>query len=143
MTDEERTEYVLVPRAKPTDAMIEAYCRKLESLGWHSWVNLSTLWPEVVSASPAVDVVEALRERAEDAESTLKAWFDTSAKADAEIVPALVDSFKGYLRTSRGGGMPTKQSDAALAAFESWARLYAGLTLTPFLQALSSLEKKP
>lgn len=44
--------WVLVPAA-PTEAMIEAYCNKITSCGWQSWVNLSTLWPVVLAAVQA------------------------------------------------------------------------------------------
>jgi hypothetical protein len=44
-------DWVLVPR-EPTEAMIEAYCRKLHDLGFISWVNASTIWPVLIAAAP-------------------------------------------------------------------------------------------
>jgi Lar family restriction alleviation protein len=35
-----------------TEAMIEAYCAKLHELGFHSWVNASTVWPVLLAAAP-------------------------------------------------------------------------------------------
>lgn len=46
---------VIVP-VEPTDEMIDAYCEKIESLGFTKWANLSTLWPVVLAAAPVAEV---------------------------------------------------------------------------------------
>jgi hypothetical protein len=41
----------LVPDA-PSEAMIEAYCRKLHDLGFTAWPHLSGVWPDILAAAP-------------------------------------------------------------------------------------------
>lgn len=39
-------------QGEPTEAMSEAYCHALHNLGFTAWVNASTIWPVLLSASP-------------------------------------------------------------------------------------------
>lgn len=73
---------------------------------------------------------QSAKSRAEKAEaerdaaiSTLDAWFDRRELGHDAIDQAVLDCAKGYLRTSRVGGMPQEESDAVLAVIEDMARL--------------------
>lgn len=57
------------------------------------------------------DDPEQLKEIIHSMKSQTKAWWDIKAQNEAELKTVIVDAVKGYLRTSRNGGMPKRQSD--------------------------------
>ena len=67
--------------------------------------------------------VEAMRDERDNAISTLDAWFDRRKLGHDAIDKAVVDAASGYLRTSRVGGMPQKESDLILGVIQDMARL--------------------
>ncbi|MBO9428056.1 hypothetical protein [Sulfitobacter sp. R18_1] len=67
--------------------------------------------------------VEAAEQRAVDAEHVLKAWFDLRKLGKEQVDEAVIASTKGYLRTSRSGGMDPDESDAVEAIITDMARL--------------------
>ncbi len=71
-------------------------------------------------------------ERAEKAEAaavatrdTLNAWFDQRKLVAKEIDATVLDAVRGYLRTSRSGGMPKSTSDTVEAVLGDMVRLSA------------------
>lgn len=85
--------------------------------------------------------VARLKRQIEDERSTLKAWFEVKSMAREQMEPVFVDCVKGYLRRSRSGGMPKKQSDLVEAVLEDFARLYMGDTFWPMLLRIAE-EKR-
>lgn len=84
----------------------------------------------VMSAEEAADRIEELEaklaqavEENLDAISTLDAWFDRRKLAHDAIDQAVIAAASGYLRTSRVGGMPQKESDLILGVIQDMARL--------------------
>lgn len=61
--------------------------------------------------------------QAECAKDTLSAWFDRRELGHEAVDQAVVDAASGYLRTSRVGGMPRKQSDLIIGVIQDMARL--------------------
>ena len=61
--------------------------------------------------------------QAECAKNTLSAWFDRRELGHEAVDQAVVDAASGYLRTSRAGGMPRKQSDLIIGVIQDMARL--------------------
>lgn len=57
------------------------------------------------------DDPEELKEIIRSMESQTRGWWDIKAQNEAELKTVIIDAVKGYLRTSRNGGMPKKQSD--------------------------------
>jgi hypothetical protein len=84
-------------------------------------------------APEAGNVVSDLQEQIEDLRSTMNAWFDLSKKTEAAI-----DGLKGYLRTSKCGGMPTKLANAVEAVLENYCQIYAGRALVPVLRGIAA-----
>lgn len=82
-----------------------------------------------------------LKDQLHDAESTLKAWFEVKSMAREQMETLFVDGVKGYLRRSRSGGMPKKQSDLVEAVLEDFARLYIADTFWPILLRIAE-EKR-
>lgn len=80
------------------------------------WARVKTC--EELEAKLAEEVEEKL-----DAISTLDAWFDRRELAHDAVDQAVIDAASGYLRTSRVGGMPQKESDLVLAVIQDMARL--------------------
>lgn len=81
---------------------------------------------------------DAAKEEAADARSTLSAWFDLATKTEEAVTPILLDGLKGYLRTSKSGGMPADRADAAYDVLEDFCRLYVGRELVPVLRGLAA-----
>ena len=69
------------------------------------------------------DEAKRLRAERDDAISTLDAWFDRRELVHDAVDQAVLDCAKGYLRTSRVGGMQQEESDTVLAVIEDMARL--------------------
>lgn len=67
------------------------------------------------------DDPEQLKEIIRSMESQTRAWWDIKAQNEAELKTVIVDAVKGYLRTSRNGGMPKKQSDMVEIVLEEVA----------------------
>ena len=67
--------------------------------------------------------IKELEEQVKDERSCLKAWFDTRKLAHDAVDGAVLDAAKGYLRTSRSGGMCPQESDMIAAVIEDMARL--------------------
>ncbi|MDG1313929.1 MAG: hypothetical protein P8P29_00200 [Flavobacteriaceae bacterium] len=67
--------------------------------------------------------LKELKEELEDQTSTFNAWFDTRKLAHDAVDGAVLDAAKGYLRTSRSGGMCPQESDMIAAVIEDMARL--------------------
>lgn len=86
----------------------------------------------------ALSAAETERDKAlqevKSSREMLEAWFDTSKRAETDVVPLLKNGFSGYLRTCRAGGMPSNLSDAAKNAFEDFADKYVGRILAPVLK---------
>ena len=82
-----------------------------------------------------------LKDQLHDAESTLKAWFEVKSMAREQMETLFVDCVQGYLRRSRSGGMPKKQSDLVEAVLEDFARLYLVDTFWPILLRIAE-EKR-
>lgn len=75
------------------------------------------------------DLYDAERDRAEKAEAerddaidTLKAWFDRRKLAHEDIDETVLNAARGYLRTSRSGGMPQHESDMIEGVIADMAR---------------------
>lgn len=85
--------------------------------------------------------IARLRSEKADAVATLTAWFDIQSLAAAQITPEFVKAVRGYLRTSRNGGMPKKQSDMIENVLEDFARLYLVQSLWPVLIRLAAEHK--
>ena len=68
-----------------------------------------------------------------DLRETIKSWFEIKSLAKAQLEPQFVNAVRGYLRTSRSGGMPQKQSDQVEAVLEDFARLYLADFVWPIL----------
>jgi hypothetical protein len=62
-------------------------------------------------------------QRAEDAEHVLKSWFDLRKLGKEQVNQVVIDSTRGYLRTSRSGGMDPDLADAVQDIVEDMARL--------------------
>jgi len=67
--------------------------------------------------------IKELEEQVKDERRCLEAWFDTRELAHEAIDAAVLDAAKGYLRTSRSGGMCPQESDIIVAVIEDMARL--------------------
>ena len=65
----------------------------------------------------------ALREDRDDAIDTLDAWFDRRNLAHDAIDEAVLNAARGYLRTSRSGGMGQETSDMIEGVISDMARL--------------------
>ena len=76
--------------------------------------------------------VEALREELADTNDTLNTWFDTEKITKDQIGPKMLNAAKGYLRTSRSGGMTQDVSDTVEAVIKDMLRL--GYLTTPVTQ---------
>lgn len=85
--------------------------------------------------------VARLKAQIADERSTLKAWFDVKSMAQAQLEPVFIDCMKGYLRTSRCGGMPQEESDLVEAQLENFARLYLVDAVWPMLLRIAE-EKR-
>lgn len=86
----------------------------------------------------------ALREAedaAKGASSTLDAWFDRRELASSQIDAEVLEAARGYLRTSKNGGMSTKQADQVEAVIADMVRLSMFADL--FARAALSQEKQP
>ena len=59
----------------------------------------------------------------DDAIDTLNAWFDRRKLAHEAIDEAVLNAARGYLRTSRSGGMDNETSDMIEGVIEDMARL--------------------
>lgn len=98
------------------------------------------------AGSPIADRIKELEaklakavEDKQDAIDTLNAWFDRRKLCHEAVDQAIVDAASGYLRTSRVGGMPQKESDLVLGVIQDMARL--GLFADLFARAtLKELE---
>jgi len=92
---------------------------------------------DYAAAHKAADRIEELQGRAAAVEAklakaveeklcatdTLNAWFDRRKLAHEAVDQAVIDAASGYLRTSRVGGMPKKESDLVLGVIKDMARL--------------------
>jgi hypothetical protein len=67
--------------------------------------------------------IKELKEELEDQTSIFHAWFGTRKLAHDAVDGAVLDAAKGYLRTSRAGGMCPQESDMIAAVIEDMARL--------------------
>jgi len=78
-------------------------------------------------AADRIEELEAKLTRAEDerdnAIDTLNAWFDTRKLAHEAIDNTVLDAARGYLRTSRSGGMDQETSDMIEGVITDMARL--------------------
>lgn len=72
-----------------------------------------------------------------DALSTLDAWFDRRKLGNEAVNQAVIDAASGYLRTSRVGGMPRRESDLILGVMQDMSRL--GLFADIFARAMDDL----
>lgn len=80
------------------------------------------------------DNLAEAREHAKDVESTLDAWFDTKSITRDQIGPKMMDAAKGYLRTSRVGGMSQEESDTVEGVIADMIRLdYLTAPVTQYL----------
>jgi len=86
-------------------------------------------------------LAEAVEEKLETI-YTLNAWFDRRKLAHDAIDQKVFDAASGYLRTSRGGGMPQEESDLVLGVIQDMARLsvFADLFARTTLAELSSVS---
>ena len=82
-----------------------------------------------------------LKAERDDAVSTVKAWFEVKSMAQEQMETEFVDGVKGYLRRSRSGGMPQKQSDLVEAVLEDFARLYLVSAMWPIMLRIAE-EKR-
>lgn len=78
-----------------------------------------------------------LADECEGAQQSLKAWFDTSKKAEEELTPILLDAIRGYLRTSRAGGMPKELSDAVEGVLADFCEQHAGRAVLPVIRGIA------
>lgn len=85
--------------------------------------------------------IERLTDQRDDARSTLTAWFEVKSLAENQMVPEFVNCVKGYLRTSRNGGMPKKQSDQIEAVLEHFGERYLVRSLWPIMLRIAE-EKR-
>nr|WP_309504338.1 hypothetical protein [uncultured Roseovarius sp.] len=67
--------------------------------------------------------VERLREACANERATLQAWFDRRKLAHEKVDEAVLNAARGYLRTSRNGGMGQEESDMVEGVIEDMARL--------------------
>ena len=67
--------------------------------------------------------IKELEEQVKDERHVLKAWFNTRELAHEAIDAAVLDAAKGYLRTSRSGGMCQQESDIVAGVIKDMARL--------------------
>lgn len=86
-------------------------------------------------------MTDALKNENEDLKSTINSWFDIKSMSKEQLVPVFMDNLRGYLRTSRNGGMPQKQSDLVESVVENFADLYLSSALWPILLRLAE-EKR-
>lgn len=82
-----------------------------------------------------------LKDQVGAAQSTLTSWFEIKGLAQKELVPEFIDMVKGYLRTSRNGGMPQEQSDIVENVLEDFAEKYLVLSMWPLLLRIAE-EKR-
>ena len=85
--------------------------------------------------------IEELRAERDDARSTLAAWFDVATKTVEQVTPILIAGLRGYLRTSKVGGMSDELANAVEAVLEDYCRLYVGRELVPVLRGIAAAEK--
>jgi hypothetical protein len=78
------------------------------------------------------------QKQTEAARSTLSHFFDLSKQTDEQLEPVFMNAVQGYLRTSRSGGMPKKQSDLVETTMRDFCRLYLGQTVLPVLRSIIS-----
>ena len=64
-----------------------------------------------------------LRDARDDAIDTLNAWFDRRKLSHDAVDEAVLNAARGYLRTSRSGGMEQSDSDMVEGVIEDMARL--------------------
>ena len=78
---------------------------------------------------------DAALEARDDAIDTLNAWFDRRKLAHDAIDETVLSAARGYLRTSRSGGMEQETSDMIEGVIEDMARLsvFADLFARAFL----------
>ena len=67
--------------------------------------------------------VARLRDDRDDAIDTLNAWFDRRKLAHEAIDETVLNAARGYLRTSRSGGMDKETSDMIEGVIEDMAQL--------------------
>lgn len=105
---------------------------QIEQLRLHVDNGLSTpcldsLNDEVIALLTDRDYYKVRAERSEverdDAIDTLKAWFDVRELAHDAIDETVLDAARGYLRTSRSGGMDQETSDMIEGVICDMARL--------------------
>lgn len=77
--------------------------------------------------------IDQVKDQRDDAIATLKSWFEVQSLAREQLVPEFVGCVKGYLRTSRNGGMPQEQSDMVENVLEDFADKYLVRALWPIL----------
>ena len=96
----------------------------------HVWIDDATWYECFVPGTEKyirADIHEArvkeLEEQVKDERHVLKAWFNTRELAHEAIDAAVLDAAKGYLRTSRSGGMCPQESDIVAGVIKDMARL--------------------
>ena len=103
-----------------TDELVKRHVEQLRMTGG----DLADLCQPLADA---IDALTAERDealwQAECAKNTLSAWFDRRELGHEAVDQAVVDAASGYLRTSRVGGMPRKQSDLIIGVIQDMARL--------------------
>lgn len=87
-------------------------------------------------SNPPEDL-ETLRRERDAAQEMLNTWFSLASKTEEEVTPILLSGLKGYLKTSKNGGMPSKYADAAYDVLEDFCRLYVGIELVPVLRGIA------
>ena len=94
------------------------------STAWHNTDEPSDIEYVRADRAQALEAENArLRDERDDAIDTLNAWFDRRKLAHESIDEAVLNAARGYLRTSRSGGMDKETSDMIEGVIEDMARL--------------------
>jgi hypothetical protein len=85
---------------------------------------------------------EQILDENESLKETIRAWFEVKGLAQSQLEPQFMKAVRGYLRTSRNGGMPQKQSNIVDANMENFARLYLAQTMWPLLLRIAEEHRE-
>jgi hypothetical protein len=85
----------------------------------------------------ALLAVDKAKQFADDAISTLNAWFDLEKKIENQGTEVLKSSLETWLRTALNGGMPTEHADIVRTIIDEAAQTYLWRALVPVLRGMT------
>lgn len=124
-------------RSREWDAMCDKWIEDAKQISDDVTAEHEAIMRKNLHKDAAAEI-EKLEEDYIMVESIMSSFFDLAKKTEADIEPILMDGVRGYLRTSKNGGMNPELADAVEAVLADFIRLYAGKALVPVLRGIAS-----